>query len=131
MTPNRARQRTAPLEFTRRHHTLAMKTSALAVFLISLQGCSTSKPSRIQNGQEHSAQRGTRKFPKPDPAFDTAADRLFSSMATPLIHDAKKPREKGYVLSPYAPERGYIDVGWIPSGSLIQCPFTGRTFRIP
>ena len=127
----RSRVAVAELGVVRRHSTLIMKTTALAILLISLQGCSASKPLHAQRGQEHPSRRNTGKFPKPDPAFDAAADRLFASMGAPLIHEAKKTREKGYVLSPYAPERGYIDVRWIPSGSLIQCPFTGRTFRIP
>ncbi len=39
--------------------------------------------------------------------------------------------KKGYVYSPYAPEKGMVDVTDIPSGTKVECPYTGKVFRVP
>lgn len=37
----------------------------------------------------------------------------------------------GYVISPYAPGSGYVDVSGIPSGSNVRDPYSGKIFRVP
>jgi hypothetical protein len=39
--------------------------------------------------------------------------------------------KKGFVYSPYAPEKGMVDVSEIPSGTKVECPYTGKHFRVP
>ncbi len=46
-------------------------------------------------------------------------------VATPV---AAKP---GYVISPFAPGSGYVDVRGVPSGSSVRDPFSGKIFRVP
>jgi hypothetical protein len=43
----------------------------------------------------------------------------------------KVPGKPGYVVSPYAPNRGIIDVEGYPPGSECKCPFTGNIFIVP
>lgn len=46
-------------------------------------------------------------------------------IATPV---AGKP---GYVLSPFAPQAGYVDVTGLAPGSEAKDPYTGKIFRVP
>jgi hypothetical protein len=41
------------------------------------------------------------------------------------------PGKKGFVMSPYAPDSGYIDVRNYPPGSEVKDPYTGKTFLTP
>ena len=39
--------------------------------------------------------------------------------------------KSGFVTSPWAPEKGQVDVREIPSGSKVKCPYTGKVFLVP
>ena len=39
--------------------------------------------------------------------------------------------KKGFVYSPFAPDKGQVDVDGIPAGTKVKCPYTGKTFRVP
>lgn len=41
------------------------------------------------------------------------------------------PGKPGYVISPYSPKAGYVDVNGMAPGSLAKDPFSGKTFRVP
>lgn len=41
------------------------------------------------------------------------------------------PNKPGFVISPFAPQSGYIDVRGFPAGTEIKCPYSGKTFKIP
>jgi hypothetical protein len=43
------------------------------------------------------------------------------------VHLVDKP---GFIKSPYAPDSGYIDVRGISPGTTVQCPYTGKPFKI-
>ncbi|MEI6350800.1 MAG: hypothetical protein WCP06_06815 [Verrucomicrobiota bacterium] len=52
--------------------------------------------------------------------------------AKPTLPFAKPvPGRPGYVLSPYAPNSGYVDVSGLAPGSDAKDPYTGRIFRVP
>jgi hypothetical protein len=57
--------------------------------------------------------------PKPKP---TTTNLPFG---TPVIG------KKGFVYSPYAPDKGMVDVSDIPSGTKVECPYTKKVFRVP
>ena len=41
------------------------------------------------------------------------------------------PDKPGMVQSPYAPEKGFIDVTGFKRGTRVECPYTGKHFRVP
>lgn len=41
------------------------------------------------------------------------------------------PGKPGYVLSPFAPDAGYIDTTGMSPGSEARDPYTGKVFRVP
>lgn len=46
-------------------------------------------------------------------------------IATPV------PGKPGYVVSPFAPKAGYVDVTGMTPGTEAKDPYTGRVFRVP
>ena len=41
------------------------------------------------------------------------------------------PNKPGFVTSPYAPTRGYVDVRGFPSGTEVKDPYTNKVFLAP
>ena len=41
------------------------------------------------------------------------------------------PEKLGFVRSPYAMDKGLIDVEGIPQGVKVKCPYSGQVFRVP
>jgi hypothetical protein len=41
------------------------------------------------------------------------------------------PNRPGFVVSPYSPNGGYVDVNGYASGSPVKDPYTGKVFRVP
>jgi hypothetical protein len=41
------------------------------------------------------------------------------------------PGKPGFVKSPYAPSKGYVDIRRYRTGAEVKCPFTGKTFIAP
>jgi len=62
-----------------------------------------------------------------DPALLPVAERFRtrSPVATGV------PGRPGYVISPFSPGSGYVDVSGLPPGSQARDPFTGRVFTVP
>ncbi len=41
------------------------------------------------------------------------------------------PESKGMVQSPYEPDKGLVDVSGLKRGTRVQCPYSGKHFRVP
>ncbi len=65
------------------------------------------------------------KTPETTPEVKPAAPREDLPFGQPVVG------KKGYVYSPYAPDKGQVDVDGIPAGTKVKCPYTGKVFRVP
>ena len=83
---------------------------------------------------------------KKDPAIDTTttdtvnvekdkpADTTDAKPAVPredLQYGVPVVGKKGFVYSPFATDKGEVDVEGIPAGTKVKCPYTGKVFRVP
>ena len=78
------------------------------------------------NEVEAPATTSPEKSPEPSTATaKPAAPREDLPVGQPVVG------KKGFVYSPYASDKGQVDVQDIPSGTKVKCPYTGKTFRVP
>ena len=77
-----------------------------------------------QEGADPTAPTETKPEPKPEET-KPAVTREDLPFGQPVVG------KKGYVYSPYAPDKGQVDVVDIPSGTKVKCPYTNKTFRVP
>ena len=73
-------------------------------------GSSESKPSTVEN--------------KPPPAPDASKPG-----AVPVAKPV--PGKPGFVFSPYAPDKGFVDVRGFPSGTQVKDPYSENSFLVP
>src|SRR4051812_31157418 len=66
---------------------------------------------------------------QPTPAVATSAPQSDGNRDLPYAVPA--PNRPGFVTSPYAPTRGFVDVRGFPSGTEVKDPYTGKVFRTP
>ena len=78
--------------------------------------------------------------PTPTPTPEATPTPLSAMRATPVTAGSRKrdlpygvpvPGKSGFVMSPFAPNAGLVDVRGIPSGTEVKDPYTGRTFFTP
>ena len=50
---------------------------------------------------------------------------------TELLYGTPVPGKAGLVTSPFAPDRGYVDVTGFPPGTQVHDPYTGKIFLTP
>jgi len=50
---------------------------------------------------------------------------------TALLYGTPEPGKPDLVISPFAPESGYVDVTGFPPGSEVEDPYTGKIFLTP
>jgi hypothetical protein len=50
---------------------------------------------------------------------------------TALLYGTLAPGNPDLVISPFAPESGYVDVSGFPPGSEVEDPYTGKIFLTP
>ena len=48
-----------------------------------------------------------------------------------LMYGTPVPGKPGFVTSPFAPDKGYVDVTGFPPGTEVEDPYTGKTFLTP
>ena len=50
---------------------------------------------------------------------------------TDLPYGVPVPNKPGFVISPYSPNAGYVDIRGFPTGAEVEDPYTGKVFITP
>ena len=68
----------------------------------------------------------------PDPVTTrTASSAPAQRSRTDLPYGLPVPNKPGFVISPYSPNAGYVDIRGFPIGAEVKDPYTGKVFIIP
>jgi len=77
------------------------------------------------------------KDPEPTETPEPVTTRTASSVAraqgprTDLPYGVRVPNKPGFVISPYSPNAGYVDIRGFSSGTEVKDPYTGKVFITP
>ena len=102
----------------------------------------TSPATRSKGGNSTAAKRNDLrppepKEPEPTESPEPVTTRTASSVAraqgarTDLPYGVQVPNKPGFVISPYSPNAGYVDIRGFPSGTEVKDPYTGKVFITP
>jgi hypothetical protein len=69
--------------------------------------------------------------PAPAPAGTPPAPTTKPKPADTLPFGVPVIGKKGFVYSPFAMEKGMVDVSELASGTKVECPYTFKHFRVP
>ena len=76
------------------------------------------------------------KEPEPPETQEPVTIRTASSVSAQrprkdLPYGVPVPNKPGFVISPYSPNTGYVDIRGFPSGTEVKDPYTGKVFITP
>ncbi len=76
------------------------------------------------------------KEPEPTESPEPVTTRTASSVPAQqpradLPYGVPVPNKPGFVISPYSPNAGYVDIRGFPSGTEVKDPYTGKVFITP
>lgn len=118
--------------------TTILKNSLLLAFGILACGCAFHQGSGLRNeftvfralddvqslrGFFDPASKGDTGFFSENPKDYIGADGVATGVPTMY--------KRGWIISPWAPKRGIVDVRNFKEGSIVVCPYTGKPLRIP
>lgn len=73
----------------------------------------------------------TAPAPSVTPSIPPPHIPLPQSSQKDLPYGTPVPGKPGYVTSPWAPDKGYVDLRGFPPGTEVKCPYTGKLFLAP
>ncbi len=133
-----------PREITRtevavaRRHAAACRTHAAEIEEASFWGSSPAQPSGVGVSNFMPAPGPASPYgpavgpasipsvpPGPPLGLSPVAEKGGIPFATPV------PGKPGFVVSPFSPNSGYVDVSGMTPGSEARDPYTGKVFRVP
>ncbi|MDB6132772.1 MAG: hypothetical protein JWM59_1015 [Verrucomicrobiales bacterium] len=86
---------------------------------------SADKPAKSGSGSGPSSSSGSKTKPSGTDTPSTSPKR------DDLPFGVIIPGKKGFVYSPFSPDKGPVDVQDIPAGTKVRCPYSGKVFRVP
>ena len=73
--------------------------------------------------------------PSPREVVETTPPPTTPVAPQPTVQDlpyaTPVPGKAGYVISPYAPDSGYVDIRGMSPGQQARCPYTQKVFLVP
>lgn len=89
-------------------------------------------------GAQPGAQRAVSATPRPvpeatvsRPAHRAATAAAAQAALADLPYGVPVPNRPGFVVSPYSPGGGFVDIQGYASGSPVRDPYSGKIFRVP
>lgn len=115
----------------KRHHELVEQLIKVQRELILLEG----ELELLQGGSslpQTSPAEPRSNAPAPKPAMEapSTGPAQRSAKASDFPYGIKVTGKQGMVYSPYS-KVGWVDVGEMPTGIKVKCPYTGQVFRVP